>query len=171
MYKVSKPRRYTRKQSRKCVKGTQSAGVIGDGLEVKQSTIPGAGLGLFATRTFRKNHAITQYIGVIISAQEARRIRVQNSLSTSHMASLTSTEIIDASNEIPRKGKPGGVFANHQKSPNAYLCVETKTNVSGRILRYKNDPRLIASCTLWLVANDNIECGEIFLNYGKQFWR
>jgi hypothetical protein len=41
----------------------QNAAVIGDGVEVGHSTIPGAGYGLFATRRFPKNSIITEYEG------------------------------------------------------------------------------------------------------------
>ena len=42
-----------------------------DCCEVRQSTIPGAGLGLFATKTIYPKQRITKYSGRIISRTEA----------------------------------------------------------------------------------------------------
>jgi hypothetical protein len=42
-----------------------------EGLEVKQSNIPGAGNGLFAARTYRPGEVICEYTGKVISFLQA----------------------------------------------------------------------------------------------------
>jgi hypothetical protein len=43
------------------------------GLVVRQSTIPGAGKGLFATREFKKRSTIGRYLGELLSTEEHNR--------------------------------------------------------------------------------------------------
>jgi hypothetical protein len=43
------------------------------GLDVRPSTLPGAGLGLFAYKTFRPKEKVADYSGKLVSARKAKR--------------------------------------------------------------------------------------------------
>lgn len=93
---------------------------IGDGVEVKKSTIKDAGRGLFALKVFHKGDYITLYDGELITRQEARR-----RTNLEYMASREGI-IIDGQRE-PRVGRGGGSFANgsvYEKDANASIACD-----------------------------------------------
>jgi len=49
-------------------------GVVGRGLEIRPSTVPAAGMGLFATRDYPKGAPITEYIGLVRQFADAERM-------------------------------------------------------------------------------------------------
>ena len=87
--------------------------VVGDGVEVRESNIEGAGLGLFASRRFRSRALITRYEpdpkyhgrDVSISKEDA-----QNMVSQTHLA--TKEGLTVAGITTPIDGLGGGSFAN-----------------------------------------------------------
>lgn len=62
--------------------------VVGDGVTIRDSLVPGAGLGLFATRDFEKGELITKYEGPVITREDALRHRQENVANASHFLSM-----------------------------------------------------------------------------------
>lgn len=95
-----------------------SLATIGGGVEVKPSTISGAGNGLFAKRRFRRGEYITLYEGELLT----RRVAKLRPILT-HMASREGI-VIDGLKE-PIRGRGGGSFANGARrvcDTNAQIC-------------------------------------------------
>lgn len=131
---------------------------IGDGVEVRESTIPGAGYGLFAARAFARNEFITWMDGEEISRTEAlARARAGRA---SHMRTLVyGFSALDGIRE-PVAGAGGVSFANHPPSgtkPSAvFVNKEDHTGVAMQI---------------FLRATRDIATGEeIFVSYGAAYW-
>lgn len=90
---------------------------IGDGVELRCSGIPNAGLGLFATRAFRKNQWITVYEGNVV-----RRTEPHGNVFTHWYTLLWGDQILDGlrSDMCPEyldpndyfQGLGGGSFSN-----------------------------------------------------------
>ena len=101
-----------------------SAATIGYGVDVMQSTITTAGLGLFATRDFKTNEIITEYAGCIMSDRfQAAQCEVQTHIvrvSAAYNRQLGPDLYVDG-DRTPVTGRGGGSFANHSKTPNAEL--------------------------------------------------
>lgn len=144
-------------------------GVIGDGVEVRASTIAGAGLGLFATRDYGMGDAVTEYDGEVVDFAEACKRRKLGE--GYHLASLESLHTcVDGRGLKPNDfGRGGGSFANDGRE-------EIKSNVEF----IKNDKNkfeaggrrtgLARSVSLFLVAKRPILSGEeIFLSYGRGY--
>ena len=99
-----------------------SAATIGYGVDVMQSTITIAGLGLFATRDFKTNEIITEYAGCIMSDKfQAARCEVQTHMvrvSAAYNRQLGQDIYVDGG-RTPVTGRGGRSFANHSKKANA----------------------------------------------------
>lgn len=96
----------------------ESLPTIDNGIEVKPSTISGAGNGLFAKRIFRRGEYITLYEGELLTRHAAKLRPV-----LTHMASREGI-VIDGL-KLPIRGRGGGSFANgakHVYETNAYIC-------------------------------------------------
>src|SRR5690242_6704023 len=87
------------------------ARTIGQGLEVKPSTLLGAGRGLFTTVVIPKNEFITSFTGRIIGHKEALKLREQHE--TGYVIALAPLHSYLDGDREPRKGLGGGQFANH----------------------------------------------------------
>jgi hypothetical protein len=135
---------------------------IGDGLEVRTSTIPNAGLGLFANRPFAAQSDITAYQGQSIDHSVAVKRRREGA--DSHIVkggpSAFHSPCIDG---IPAKdlkiGMGGGSACNHQdqKRCNAEL-----------VFRQEADGREVTVVR----AKRGVAVGEeIFVNYGRDYWK
>lgn len=117
---------------------------INDGIIVKTSEIPNAGLGLFAERVFKKNEWITIYDGESITRNEAYKRNV------SHMASRDGV-IIDGL-KSPIQGRGGGSFSN---------CSHRQNTSNATIIAWLG--------ILLLKATKNIDVNsEILVYYGKR---
>ena len=150
--------------------------VIGNGVEVKASTIPGALSGLFASRFFAKNEIITEYDGKVITEDEAKdRFREHG---PSHLKTLLSKFAVIDGNISPAFGRGGGSFANDvgfdaksglytSKHP-YYNVVYVHRTLAAVPSRRTGMPVLGG---VWLKATRDIAPGEeIFVSYGKGFW-
>ncbi len=143
---------------------------IGDGVEVKESTIPHTGNGLFATRAFQKDEYITEYAGRRRDAKDAKH------MPGSHIRSLVSqVYAIDGAydeegNTIDnpqrtRQGKGGGAFANDAMGPRNNARY---THLDGPLFRGAETPN---ERIVLLQATRNIAAGEeIFVAYGIDYW-
>jgi hypothetical protein len=78
---------------------------LGNGIEVRQSTIAGAGLGVFATRAFAAGELVTQYAyTALVDATEAK--------GDYKLSSFGNTGRVFLGVEEPRAGLGGGSFVN-----------------------------------------------------------
>jgi len=135
---------------------------VGNGVVVLPSTIPFAGVGLFATRNFKKNEIITGFSGEIIDRKEADKRR-KLGLDT-HIRDLDKPYVyIDGFKTIEESfGKGGAQFAND--------ALDNELNNAVFYKRYGTDSNPIPS--IWLKAKRDIKSGEeIFVSYGKDYWK
>lgn len=159
---------------------------VGKGVEIRTSTIPNAGRGLFAKRAFRRGEPITEYYGEIIDWQEAnaRRGEGQDSHVAGHICGYNAIDALFLPNgqriRAPERelvGHGGGGYANDSREPNAMLSFadsEYNREVSAKMAnpnyfgpRLRRDPRQRVT---YLVATQDIaEDDEIFINYGRDY--
>lgn len=94
-------------------------------LLVAESSIKDAGLGLFTKHALKKGDFIHEYIGEVISQEEAdRRGLIYDKVNRSYLFNMTSDTVVDAS----RKGNKTK-FANHSsEKPN---CIARMATVNG----------------------------------------
>lgn len=91
---------------------------------VAKSTIEGAGWGLFNKEALIKGDFVDEYVGELISQEEAdRRGIVYDQVNRSYLFNVTTDHVLDAS----RKGNKAR-FANHSDKAN---CVTKTVNVNG----------------------------------------
>jgi hypothetical protein len=117
-----------------------------DGLRIKASSVPGAGLGLFAEKDFPTGSHLTRYTGDYRRTQDGR-------IGGYYFLQLTNAKSIDAA----RTNTDSGRWANDARGspfePNSELVTHPATG-SGR-----------------LRATRNIKKGEeIFVSYGPRYW-
>lgn len=116
-----------------------------DSFRVGPSTIPGAGLGLFARVPIGLEETIGYYTGEVITLEELEQGRYAGS---SYLLWVTSRHIVVG--EGPKANYTR--YINHSEEPNAFLIVST---------RWK---------TARLEAVREIAPGEeIFFHYGEEF--
>jgi len=118
-----------------------------EGLRIKASTVPGAGLGLFATKQFRSGDAITPYSGDIIALRHDR-------VGGPYYLQLNQHKGIDAARTNTASGRYANDPRGTQSPPNATLVLDTNRG-TGRVK-----------------ATRTIQPGqEIFVSYGPGYWR
>ncbi len=122
-------------------------------LIVKKSKLPGAGKGLFTTRSIRKDSKIIEYRGEIIGYNEYRR-RARNEVDQ-YLFFLRSDLCIDAMHTLQYKAR----YANDAAGI---------TRVKG----FKNNSDyIIFGDKCFIVASRDIKAGEeIFVDYTKPYW-
>jgi hypothetical protein len=129
---------------------------IGDGLEVKESRIPGAGNGLFATTDFLRNDVITLYEGEWISRAKALR------RPPTHSKTIFRDLVIDGL-KVPEMGRGGGSFINDPQKKsmyNAELVPVDHPVIKKRMLFM--DMGVYVRATKWIGPGD-----EIYVRYGR----
>jgi hypothetical protein len=138
---------------------SQGLSTIGDGLQVKPSTISEAGLGLFATRPFQAEELITFYQGQLISHQQAQ-VRMARGKGAYLATLVRMHEVVDGMRASDMKNGCGGASACNDASDgsgiknNAYFVVR---RMPGRLLLR--------------ARHDIAEGDEIFCSYGRTYWR
>ncbi len=119
-------------------------------LEVKQSTLTGAGLGLFTTKLIVKGSRIIEYKGEIKTWKE-----VENDYNNFYIFHVTDDHVIDG-----QKSKSLARYINDAKG---------LTKVKGIT---NNAQFVIVGMQVFVVATKSIEPGaEIFIGYGKEYWQ
>lgn len=116
-----------------------------DAFTVRPSTIPGAGLGLFARRRIEIEDTIGYYTGEVISLEELKAGRHAGS---DYLLMVTRNHVIVG--EGPQANYTR--YINHGTEPNAYLVVSTRWKSA----RFEAVARIAPGT-------------EIFFNYGDQY--
>eukprot|EP01054_Gregarina_sp_Poly1_P005015 Gregarina_sp_Poly_1__5014@NODE_2659_length_1862_cov_546_523120_g1686_i0_p1_GENE_NODE_2659_length_1862_cov_546_523120_g1686_i0NODE_2659_length_1862_cov_546_523120_g1686_i0_p1_ORF_typecomplete_len407_score48_26SET/PF00856_28/1_6e17_NODE_2659_length_1862_cov_546_523120_g1686_i05721792 len=127
------------------------------GVEVRDSTIPEAGRGLFASRDFKKGEFVTEYVGEIITRDEARR-RLRRGQFHYLGTLVTGMYEIDGI-QVPRDGEGAASFINHARKPHANV---QWAHVEDRKACFR---RMFAKASRDIAAGE-----ELFLDYGKTYW-
>jgi SET domain-containing protein len=127
---------------------------IDHGLEVKTSTIAGAGMGLFSTEEFKRNSYITFYDGEAITRSQALERRRRGKDTHIRSVGLMGDCIDGYTGATIRAGCGGASIANDGQLPDRNNCrLENKNGIA------------------WLRANRDISSGEELLcSYGKLYW-
>ena len=119
-------------------------------LEVKESTIPGAGKGLFTKIFIPKGTRIVEYKGRLTTWKE-----VENDYKNGYIYSINTKDVIDAKTFKKALGR----YAND-------------ANGSGRKKGLSNNSEYVADgLKVYIEAVKNIPSGsEILVAYGKEYW-
>lgn len=130
----------------------ERAAVVGAGVEVRTSTLPDAGNGLFATIGFSSSDVVTEYAGKTLGRREAHSAPV-----VSHMAAHGGTYIDGL--RAPVRGAGGGSFANDP-------FTDKRARAKVRLYQPSEGP-LVGRLFLKVKPGEHIRPGEeIFLSYG-----
>jgi SET domain-containing protein len=128
---------------------------IVEGVRVKQSTVPQAGLGLFASRSFTPNQFVSTYSGEEMTEAQLRQ-RYENT--------------------------PYGPFGVYTMEVGRDRYVDARNSNSGNA-RYINDARgtgksnntritKSADSTRKIKTTKHVAAGsEFFVNYGREYWK
>ena len=126
------------------------------GLKVKKSTIPNAGKGLFATKKFKKKKTIGSYAGENISVAEnnrryggGERDNAPYALSARNapgriLDSACSRSLLSLANSKRQRKRNNAKFSSHMKGDGTINVISTKRIKEG---------------------------DEIFIDYGKGYWK
>lgn len=148
--------------------------VVGDGsIETRPSTIPGAGRGLFATRSFVAGEVVTYYGGPVARMRPVASIPRRQ---RSHLRVLVHYRWLlvgDApSARLGEPGTPGGALMNHATTPNVeFVNIDSAANEARAMAGSPDaiDPfdRLVVARAL-----QGISPGDEFLvDYGGPYWK
>jgi len=144
---------------------SEEAKTIDNGVEVRTSSIPYAGMGLWTQEHgFRVNDFITEYDGVIIPRPKALELKRKGK--DTHCRGLGHHLIVDGDFR-PKSGRGGASFANDPRSPLNYNAVFIMKETEVGVAREG-----VATLTrVFLRAIKDIPpYTEIFVNYGKKYW-
>lgn len=153
----------TRRQSR------PKPGVIGDGIDIRNSKLPNAGRGLFVTRRYAAGDPVTEYDGEVISHHEAAQ-RQQLGEGT-HIATLESrhTAVDGRGLTANDKGRGGGSFANDGRDLYKANVFFLKDDMK-RFQEGTGRTGLVTSARLFLVAKRTLEKDEeVYVSYGNGY--
>jgi hypothetical protein len=149
---------------------------LGSGVDVRPSTIPNAGNGLFATRVFAQDEPITGYSGQLVRWTAVRK---RPSSEVTHVRSVIAmtwavdglyaengTRITDVHEQ--RRGRGVAAFANDSRGANVnavFDFADSKKNSDPFAL----DPqeRIVFLRATRAIAADE----EIFVSYGQDYWK
>lgn len=157
---------HTKKVS--CRDTKNAVSTIGHGVIVKTSTIPNAGLGLFASKNFKKNELITEYDGKIIDKKTAKQKQRDNPSSTFHFVALSLGNSVIDGIKIPIPNRGGASFANDSINNPPYNSKFFRTT---KVMPDLADQRSgnLELTRLFLKALRDIAKGEeIFVDYGSE---
>ena len=119
-------------------------------LEVKKSTLPGAGLGLFAKSNISKGSRIVEYKGRRTTWKE-----VENDYKNGYIYTIDPQHVIDAK--------------TYRKALARYA-----NDAQGMVRKngIKNNARYVVDgLKVYIEAVKNVSAGsEIFVSYGKEYW-
>lgn len=140
--------------------GRFKCATLGDGVEIKKTTLPGASTknkGLFATRTFAENELITEYTGALITRKEALELRAQGK--ASHVKGINYDFCIDG-DQNPINGQGVAQFANDAtRDGNNNSKFEMKFDFGS------GETRCFVKALKQVNSGD-----EVFVGYGTGYW-
>lgn len=153
---------------------------VGHGLQIKKSSIPDAGYGVFATRAYRKNELITYYHGGVSKRIEladldpsykthARRINGYYTMYGNFTESGVPINFDNNSFEqVANKG--AGAFLNAKNADEANCDWFILRSIANEIrMDETEDPFQIV---ILIVARKRLYIGsELFIDYGEQYWQ
>lgn len=153
-----------KKKSSRLPQKIRNAATVGNGVEVRPSTIPGAGNGLFATRRFERLDIVTMYDGELADAAECRADKERDPKSVSHYRSTRHGGVVikGLRDPLAARGRGGGSFANH-----TWVASERNATLETDYLEKPVDGRQHVG---YIQATRDIQPGEeIFIDYGRQY--
>lgn len=137
----------------------QSGAVIGSGVSVRPSTLPGAGRGLFADQLFLPGDVVTAYAGRVISDAEARGLPARR---TTHAMTLLSHFLVVDGLREPQEGAGGGRFLNDPR----YMDPDVNNAAFERV-----EDAAMGCVRVVVVARHAVGRGaEVFAAYGAGWW-
>ncbi len=147
---------------KKCIKKTNLPRLtqlksIGDGLRVKQSNLPMAGAGVFATTNFSQDDFLTWYDGIVMDVTSKERSQLACRYeSWSHLKSIDRFTLIQGIRKV-QCSLGAGSFINDGVS------IGVSPNV---IYVEKPEEKMV-----YIKAKREIKKGEeLFVSYGKSYW-
>jgi len=162
------------------------------GLEIRESLVPGIGVGVFATKPFKAREPITEYTGELITHQEAleRRKSGKDTHIIRHiplaycidakMSPDGKRVVTDPATDLIGRGVAGFVNEGDSKQKRN-VCFDYVD--SSRNLAFFDDMRCYESASKpvvlqplerikFLRATRDISVGEeLYTSYGKDYWR
>jgi uncharacterized protein len=142
----------------------QQIGYVGDGLEVKESTIPNAGNGLFATKNYPKLSLITEYEGRTIFKKEADELRSKGKHRYIRVV-VNLFQYIDGvkdPEEARTKRLGGGSFCNDG--------AQSKMHVNAKFVNIVDSKTTQVRCFIQALE-DIKENDEVIVSYGNNYWK
>ena len=123
-------------------------------VEIKKSTIPNSGNGVFATRDLKKNQIVGNYtVGTRKMSAEQLNKKFPENKQRTHIWSKSKTEFYDAKSTK----SVAGIFNNCRPQ-------------DSRVIRCKNQAKITNFGNVRLT--ENVKKGkEIFTTYGREYWR
>lgn len=136
-------------------KNTKNVATLGNGLEIKISTVSGAGMGLFALTPFERNSYITYLHGERITRKEAIELRERGLDSHVRCIHYMGDCINGVTSKTIQHGDGCASICNDGRNSQVNNCYfDTRNNV------------------VWLRASRDIEIGEELLcSYGMNYWK
>lgn len=123
-----------------------------EGVEVKESGIRGAGLGLFATRVFEAGQYISKYGGEVVNMAELNRRYGKNATAPYAM-------------DIPGRGRfVDAIYSNSGNARYANDCFNSTFRCNAELVR-RADARERLRATTRINIGD-----EILVSYGDEYW-
>jgi len=119
-----------------------------DDLYIAQSTLPNAGKGLFTKKVIKKGELICYFSGELIDEREAERR--DNGIRGHYFVQLASGKILDTYNS-----KSFAKWINDARD------------------KKKNNSKIYSTMggnRAYISATKTIKPGEIFVDYGRQYW-
>jgi hypothetical protein len=152
---------------------------LGDGLAIHQSTIANAGLGVFATRPYRKDEVVTYYDGRVMAFREFLEAELKDARYVSYARHLISRQWMIVGNQtdeaewivdprLERLGRGVGAYIN-DGFPNENVTF-TALNTNANWQRFLRQQDLLPTgAMVAITALRDIGTGEeLFLSYGEQ---
>jgi len=142
----------------------KNMGFVNDGLEVKLSTLPNAGRGVFVTRDFLEDQIVCEYSGKVTSIYTFfQHFQYRAQLGKEYTILGNPHESIN----------PGCLINDAKDATKTNCCLYFVPIPSAQLLQYArlNNTGRKVNCRLFVVAKKDISVGsELFLSYGKDYW-
>lgn len=125
-------------------------------LNVKESTLPNCGKGLFTTVDIKKGMLIVEYTGEKITWAEGLKRNENHAFQSPYLFYISAKNCIDAEYTLDALAR----YANDAKG---------HTKIKGL---NNNAEYLVIKRVPYIVATKNIKAGEeIFVSYGDDYWK